>query len=65
MHGESANEDSGETRKAIGLDQLIQVNTKKFHCDAKMIPEVKVLVHLDDMVLLLRILSASCKRYAY
>lgn len=53
---ESPNQRGGEADEAIGLDQFVQINTEQFHRDTEMIPEVKVLSHLDDMVLLFVVL---------
>ena len=48
--------------EVVRLDELVEVDAQELHCDAEMATEVEVLVHLDDVVLLLRVLS---QRSAY
>lgn len=55
---EAANKGSGKAHKAICLDQLIQIDTEEFHSNAKVVSEVEMLSHLDDVVLLVRILQS-------
>ena len=55
---EAANKGSGKAHETICLDQLIQINTEEFHGNAKVVSEVEMFSHLDDMVLLLRILKS-------
>jgi hypothetical protein len=57
LRSEPPNEIGRKAHKAVGLDQLVEVNAQEFHGNAKMVPEVKVLDHLRDMVLLLRVLE--------
>ena len=59
MRRESSDEVGGETNKSVSLDELIQIDTKKLHCDAEMIPEVEVLGHFDNVVLLVCILHKN------
>jgi len=53
---ESPNQRGGEADETIGLDQLVQIDTEQLHRDTEMIPEIKVLRHFDDMVLLFLVL---------
>lgn len=41
----------------VGLDELIQVNTQQLSDDAEMVAESKVLVHFQDVILLLGVLK--------
>lgn len=54
---ETSNQDCRETSKLIRFDQLVEVDAKKLHCNAQMIAEIEMLVHLDDVVLVVRILK--------
>lgn len=56
MARESPNQRGGEADEAIGFDQFVQVDAEQLHRDTEMIPEVEVLSHLDDMVLLFLVL---------
>ena len=56
---ESSNQRGGEADETIGLDQFIQINTEQLHRDTEMIPEIKVLSHFDDMVLLFLVLRKA------
>lgn len=40
----------------VCLDQLVQVHAQKPHCNAQMVAEIEVLRHLDNTVLVVRIL---------
>ena len=42
--------------EVVRLDELVEVDAQELHCDAEMATEVEVLGHLDDVVLLVRIL---------
>ena len=55
---ESADKSSGESNKIIGLDQLVQVDAEELHSDAQMSTEIKVLCHLDNVVLFIGILES-------
>ena len=46
-----------ESGKPIGLDEFVQVDAQELGDDAKMVAERKVLIHLQDVVLLLGILN--------
>ena len=65
---EPSNERRRETCETIRLDQLVQVDTQELHRNAQMATEVEMLGHLDDVVLLVRILpkvsapSIPCER---
>ena len=54
---EAANEASREPMKVVRLDQFVKVNAQELHRNAQMTTEIEMLRHLDDMVLLFRILS--------
>lgn len=47
---ESPNQRSGEAGEAICLDQFVQINTEQLHRDTKMIPEIEMLGHFDDVM---------------
>ena len=51
-----SNKGSRKSNETVGLDQFVQINTEQFHGYAKMISEVKVLSHFNDLVPLIRIL---------
>lgn len=53
---EATNETCREPVEIVRLDELIEVDAQQFHRNAKMTTEVEVFSHLDDMVLLFRIL---------
>jgi hypothetical protein len=53
---ETAYEACCETNKTVCLDELVEVNAQKFHGNAKVASEVEVFRHLDDVVLLIRVL---------
>lgn len=54
---EPPNEPSREPDKAVGLDELVEVDAQELHRDAEMASEVEVFRHLNDMVLLLGVLQ--------
>lgn len=62
LRSEPPNEGSREAHKAIGLDQLVQVETQKLHCNAEMATEVEVFDHLRNMVLPIGILEGRSAR---
>jgi hypothetical protein len=53
---EAANERGRESDESIGFDQFIQVDAQQFHCNAQVIPEVKMFSHFDNMVFFIRVL---------
>lgn len=53
----SPNKGSGKSNETVCLDQFVQIDAKQFHGYAKMISEIKMLSHLDDMMLLIRVLQ--------
>lgn len=57
LDGEATNEDGRKTSELISLDEFIEVHAEKLHRNTKMVAEVKVLGHLDDVVLVVRILD--------
>lgn len=58
LSSEAPNESGREPDKAVGLDQFVEVDAQQFHSNAQVSTEVKVLGHLDDVVLLVLILQA-------
>lgn len=56
LASESTDERRREPNEAIGFDELVEIDAQKLHSDAQMIPEVEVLCHLDNIVLLFRVL---------
>ena len=50
-----------ETRKIVGLDQLVQVDAQKFHSDTQMATEIEVFRHFDNMVFLISVLSREVR----
>jgi hypothetical protein len=52
-----SNEGSRKSNETVCLDQFVQIDTEQFHGYAKMISEVKVLSHLNDMMPLIRVLQ--------
>ena len=57
LTGEPPNEPCREPDKAVRLDKLVEVYAQELHRNAQMTAEVEVFSHLDDMVLLLSVLS--------
>ena len=53
---EPSNETGREAMEVVRLDQLIEVDAQELHRNAQMATEVEMLGHLDDVVLLVRIL---------
>lgn len=53
---EPSNETGCEAMEVVRLDQLVEVDAQELHRNAQMATEVEVLGHLDDVVLLVRIL---------
>lgn len=56
---EPPNERCREPNKAIGLDQLVQVDTEQLGGNAQMTTEVEMLDHLKNMVFLILILQTT------
>lgn len=54
---EPPDESRREPRERVCLDELVQVDAQQLCRDAEMVPEVEVLRHPDDVVLLVRVLS--------
>ena len=54
---ETTNQASRKSMEVVGLDQFIEVDAEQFHRDAQVTTEVEVLSHLDDMMLLVRVLT--------
>ena len=52
----ASNQHSAEADKAVGLDELVEIDAKQFSDDAEVASKGKVLCHLDNIVLFLRIL---------
>jgi hypothetical protein len=59
LGGKSPNENSRKASKAISFYQLVQIDAEKLHRNAKMVSEIEMLGHLDNMVLLFRILGQN------
>lgn len=55
LTSESPDESCREPDEAVCLDELVKVDAQQLHGDAQVTAEIKVLSHLDHMVLLFRI----------
>jgi hypothetical protein len=54
--GEAADKGRREADEAVRLDELVQIHAEELHRDTQMSAEGEVLDHLDDLVLVLRVL---------
>lgn len=54
---ETTDEGSRKSYEAIGLDQLVQVDTEEFHGDAQMVSEIEMFRHFDNMMFFIGILK--------
>lgn len=61
LTGEPPDEGRREACKAVGLDELVEVDAEQLGCDAEVISEVEVLSHGNDAVLLLGVLPGGEK----
>lgn len=52
---------SRKANETVRFDKLIKINAEELHCNAQVVPEVKVFSHLDHMVFLFRVLEDSQK----
>lgn len=59
MACETTNESRGEPDKAVGLDQLVEIDAEQFHGNAQMVAEVEVFSHFYNMMLLILVLKSS------
>ena len=57
LTGKATDERGGETVEVVRFDQLIKVDAQQLHRNTQVTTEVEVFSHLDDMVLLLSVLS--------
>lgn len=64
LSGESPNKDGRKASKAISFYQLVQIDAEKFHRNAKMVSKIEMFRHLDNMVLLFRVLE-QCHRHGH
>lgn len=53
LRREPADQNRGEPNKAVGLDELVQVDTQKLSHDTQVTPKVKVFRHPNQVVLVL------------
>lgn len=58
LDGETPNEGRRESRKAVGLDEFVEVDAEKLGDDAEVAAEREGLDHPDDMVFLLGVLQS-------
>lgn len=58
LGSEPPNERSGESNKSVRLYELIQVDAHQLHCNTEVIPEVEMVVHLDNVMFLVGILKS-------
>lgn len=54
---EAADKTGCEAMEVVRLDQFVQIDAQQLHRNTQVATEVEVLSHLDNMVLLIRILS--------
>jgi hypothetical protein len=54
---EAPNKGGGESDEAICLDKFVKVHAEELHRNTKVTTEVEVFDHLDDLVLILRVLK--------
>jgi hypothetical protein len=62
LDGEAPDEGRREAGKAVGLDELVEVDAEELGRDAEVVAEVKVLGHDDDTVPLVRVLARERER---
>lgn len=65
LTSEPANQCGSESDKVIGFDQLVEVDTQQFRCNAEMTPEVEVFRHFDNMMFLVRVLHMSSQSFKF
>lgn len=63
LTGEPSDEGRREACKAVGLNELVEVDAEQLGCDAEVVSEVEVLSHGDDAVLLLGVLPGGEKEH--
>ena len=55
---EAADEGGRETHEAVRLDQLVEIDAQQLHGDTKVVAEIEMFSHLDNMVLFVRVLRS-------
>lgn len=58
---EASYQSGGEPNKPVCFDQFVEIDAQQFHGDAEVIAKVKVLSHLDDMMLFFLVLKITGK----
>ena len=53
---EAADESGREAHEAVRLDQLVEIDAQQLHGDTKVVAEIEMFSHLDNMVLFVMIL---------
>ena len=59
---EATNQAGCESVEVVRLDQLVEVDAEEFHRDTQVPTEVEMFCHLDDMMLLVRVLAQNESR---
>lgn len=57
LASEASDKSSGKAHETVRLDEFVQVDAQQLHGDTKVVAEVEVFRHLDNMVLLFLILK--------
>jgi hypothetical protein len=59
---EATNKGGCEPDESVSFNELVQIDAQQFHCNAQMIAEIEMLIHLYDMVLFVRVLNNKACR---
>lgn len=59
LNGEAPDQGCRKAGKAIGLDELVEIDAEELRCNAEVIAEVEVLGHNDDTMLLVGVLVGA------
>jgi hypothetical protein len=54
---EPSNERSGKSDESVCLDELVKIDAHQFHCNTKVISEIEMVIHFNNMVFLVRVLE--------
>lgn len=57
LRGEPSDQRGCESNKCICFDQFIKIDTHQLHCYAQVIAEIKMIIHFNDVMFLIRILK--------
>lgn len=61
LTGKTAYESRRKTNETIGLDKFVEIDAQKLSRNAKMISEIEMLNHLENMVFAIRVLEKTFK----